>query len=83
MPRTTLDLDSAVLRELRTRSRLEHKSMGNLASELLACVLSDLNTPASAPLRWVSRSLGTPRIDLDGAKSEGGSWRHRMSTGPD
>ncbi|MEA2605840.1 MAG: hypothetical protein QOI00_597, partial [Chloroflexota bacterium] len=36
MSRTTIDLDPAVLRELRRRGAREGKSMGQVASELLA-----------------------------------------------
>jgi len=36
MPRTTLDLDALVLRELRRRGARERKSMGQVASEVLA-----------------------------------------------
>src|SRR5437879_2638424 len=39
MPRTTLDLDFSVLRELRRRGDQEGKSMGRVASELLAVAL--------------------------------------------
>ena len=66
MPRTTLDLDASVLRELRRRARREHKSMGRLASELLAGALARVDE-ASAPhdFTWTSADLGTPRIDLE------------------
>lgn len=66
MPRTTLDLDSSVLRELRRRGTREGKSMGALASELLAGVLAASDRPpAPGPLRWTSRDLGTPHVDLE------------------
>ncbi len=66
MPRTTLDLDASVLRELRRRGRRESKSMGQVASELLARTLAEPDAAAPpAPLRWVRRSLGTPRVDLE------------------
>lgn len=66
MARTTLELDAEVLRGLRHRGKTERKSMGQVASELLAQALSQpgANRP-SAPLRWTSRDLGTPRIDLE------------------
>lgn len=67
MPRTTLDLDPSVLRELRRRGARERKSMGAVASELLAVVLAgtrDVSNPPP-PLKWVSRNLGTPRVDLE------------------
>jgi hypothetical protein len=66
MPRTTLDIDASVLRELRRRGRHERKSMGRLASELLAGALArtDDGSPTHA-FTWMSADLGTPRIDLE------------------
>src|SRR5690349_17280333 len=65
MPRTTLDLDASVLRELRRRGAREHKSMGTVASELLAVVLAGPEDAETAPLRWVSRNMGRPLVDLE------------------
>jgi hypothetical protein len=66
MPRTTLDLDASVLRELRRRGRREHKSMGRLASELLAGALAQADEASSTPaFVWTSADLGTPRINLE------------------
>ena len=66
MPRTTFDLDASVLTQLRRRAAREGKSMGQLASELLA---QQLATEASASgaqeLQWTSRDLGVPRVDLE------------------
>jgi hypothetical protein len=64
MPRTTLDLDPAVLLELRRRGEREGKSMGRVASEVLARALGD-EEPAAPALKWVSHDLGMPRIDLE------------------
>jgi hypothetical protein len=65
MSRTTLDLDPAILRELRRRSAREGKSMGQVASELLAwAVGSDAAVPAP-PFVWVSSDLGDPLVDLE------------------
>ena len=65
MVRTTLDLDPAVLRELRSRSARDGKSMGQVASELLArAVRSDEELPVP-PFAWVSADLGTPLVDLE------------------
>ena len=66
MARTTIDLDAQVLRELKRRKRTTGKSMGELASELLAGALAQ---PESAPtkgtgLRWRSAKMGA-RIDLE------------------
>ncbi len=67
MPRTTLDLDSSVLRALRRKSQDQRKSMGQVASELLARSLRESETPSPAAqgFKWVSRDLGKPRVDLE------------------
>jgi hypothetical protein len=65
MARTTLDLDPAILRELRRRGQREGKSMGQVASELLAAAVS---TKADAPVPefvWASASLGPALVDLE------------------
>jgi hypothetical protein len=64
MPRTTLDLDASVLSELRRRGRREGKSMGQVASELLARVMAEgVDRPAPA-LEWRTDKLGVPLVDL-------------------
>ena len=67
MPRTTLDLDPLVLRELKRRGRQEGKSMGELTSELLAHALAagTASDPEVEPLAWTSRELGKPLVDLE------------------
>ena len=66
MARTTLDLDPTIIRELRQRGRRERKSMGRVASELLAAVLAEPEgARTAAPFEWVSRDLGEPRVDLE------------------
>ena len=65
MARTTIDLDPSVLRELRRRGAREGKSMGQVASELLARVVAtDADAPAPA-FAWTSARLGPARIDLE------------------
>ena len=65
MPRTTLDIDASVLRELKRRQRSEKKTLGELASELLAKALADERTGQDfAPLRWTSKPLGL-KVDLE------------------
>ncbi len=64
MPRTTIDIDPAVLRRLKERKRREGKTLGQLVSELLA---SALHEPAASPARefsWTSRPMGA-RVDLE------------------
>jgi len=63
MSRTTLDLDAAVLRELKRRKRRTGQSIGQLASELLAAALRD-PAPTRPTLRWRSARMGA-RIDLE------------------
>lgn len=66
MARTTLDLDTSVLRELKVRGRRQGKSMGALASELLAVALADSAEPRrSADFHWTTADLGTPLVDLE------------------
>jgi hypothetical protein len=65
MPRTTLDLDSSVLSELRRRARREGKSMGQVASELLASVLVEEGDRPTSRFEWKSGSLGEPLADLE------------------
>jgi len=65
MARTTLDIDASVLNELKKRQRREKKTLGELASELLARALADEHIDdALPPLRWTSKDLGL-RVDLD------------------
>jgi hypothetical protein len=63
--RTTIDLDPAVLRELKARQQREGKSLGRLASELLAAALSQSSTSStSADFTWTTAPMGA-RIDLE------------------
>lgn len=65
MARTTIDLDPQVVRELRRRSQLEGKSMGRVASEVLAAGLAQTAAPTVPPLRWAVAELGEPYVDLE------------------
>ncbi len=65
MARTTIDLDPAILTELRQRSSRSGKSMGQIASELLARAVAE---PADLPAPefvWTSAALGPALIDLE------------------
>ncbi|HSH60392.1 MAG TPA: hypothetical protein VK988_12300 [Acidimicrobiales bacterium] len=60
-----LMLVAAVLRELRRRQQRENKTLGQLASELLARALAD--EPADnklPPLQWTSKPLGL-KVDIE------------------
>ena len=64
MPRTTIDLDANVTRDLKRRAERERKSMGQVASEILARGLAE--APAEPPkCEWISHDLGVPLIDLE------------------
>ena len=63
MPRTTLDIDASVLRMLKRRQRLEGKSLGQLASELLAVALRSEPERERARFAWVSSPMNA-RVDL-------------------
>jgi len=65
MPRTTLDIDAPILRDLKRLQKREHKSLGRLVSDLLAQTLGPRGTvpPPGRDLTWISRSMGA-RVDL-------------------
>ncbi len=66
MPRTTLDIDLPVLRDLKRLQKSEHKSLGRLVSELCARALASLSeTPRKRPaFHWIARNMGVPRVDI-------------------
>lgn len=66
MSRTTLDIDSPVLEELRALQKTERKSLGTLVSELLTEALTNRRARRSGSrpsFRWVSRAMRA-RVDL-------------------
>ncbi len=65
MPRTTLDLDATVLRELKRRQQKDNKTLGQLVSELLARALAaEAAAEPPPPLQWTSQPLGL-KVDLE------------------
>lgn len=65
MARTTIDLDPAVLRELKARGAQEGRSLGAVASDLLAAALKAPTTASEPPaFRWKTASSGVPLVDL-------------------
>lgn len=54
--RTTLDLDPTVLQDLKQRQQREGKSLGQLASELLARALAEDPAPRP-PFRFYSQPM--------------------------
>lgn len=71
MPRTTLDLDASVLRQLRRRGARERKSMGQVASEVLASGLREESPRTAEPLYWPSTHMGKPKVDLEDKEALG------------
>ena len=65
MSRTTLNIDTPVLMEIRTLQRREGKPLGKLVSELLseALAVRGKRKPAPAELRWISKPMRA-RVDL-------------------
>lgn len=64
VPRTTIDIDASVLRELKKRKRRENKTLGQLASELLARALADNGDKEPPPFEWITKDM-QPLVDLD------------------
>jgi hypothetical protein len=66
MPRTTLNLDPSVLRDLKARAEKEDKSLGTVVSEIVASALSDdRRARRPSPLRWHSAPMGPAKVDLE------------------
>jgi len=65
MARTTLNLDDPILRDLKRLQKKENKSLGEVASEILAEGLAhrNRNRPAARAFRWISRKMNA-RVDL-------------------
>ena len=65
--RTTINLDATIIKELKRRSKGAGKSMGQLASELLATSLSEPARRLRKPgdLTWIAKDLGRPLVDLE------------------
>jgi hypothetical protein len=64
VPRTTLDIDAPILRDLKKRQRREGKSLGRLVSDLLARAMdSSESKETDPPFTWNSRPMGA-RVDV-------------------
>ena len=58
MARTTVDIDTPVLQELKRLQRTEGKSLGRLVSDLLSEALgSRKQSPASRELVWTAQDM--------------------------
>jgi hypothetical protein len=73
MPQTTIDIDPAVLRELEERALREGKTLGRLASELLARSLRTGENDSARGLEWTSKPM-LARVDLE----DEGAMRHAL-----
>jgi hypothetical protein len=66
MPRTTVDLDASVLRELKRRAKAEGKSLGDVISQTLAPILAKTSrTTSPSMIRWHAAPMGPPKVDLE------------------
>jgi hypothetical protein len=65
MARTTLNLDTPLLEELKELQKREKKPLGDLVSELVAEALAGRSRRPSGTrrLRWTTRAMGA-RIDI-------------------
>ncbi len=65
MARTTVDIDTPVLAEVKRVQKREGKSLGQVVSELLAEALVHRKDrrPAPRPFAWIARPMGA-RVDL-------------------
>ncbi|HXE25774.1 MAG TPA: hypothetical protein VN637_12875 [Roseiarcus sp.] len=62
--RTTLDIDAPILKEVKALHEREGRSMGAIASELIAEALARRRSPRPAPpFRWTSRDMKS-QVDL-------------------
>jgi hypothetical protein len=64
--RITIDIDDPILRQLKRLQRRERKSLGHLASDLLAQALSSRREPdrPRAEFQWTAKSMGA-QFDLE------------------
>jgi hypothetical protein len=62
--RTTIDLDPVILRELKERGAKEGKTLGQLASELLAPALKRTEPQPAPEFVWHSQAMGL-LVDLE------------------
>jgi hypothetical protein len=66
MPRTTLNLDAPILRDLKRLQKRERKPLGRLVSDLLAQALRHTRSERESrpAFHWHAQPLA-PRVDLD------------------
>jgi hypothetical protein len=66
MPRTTVDIDASVVRELKRLRKREGKTLGQLISQIVAAALArEVEGEAERrPFAWTARAMGA-RVDLE------------------
>jgi hypothetical protein len=84
MPRTTLDIDAPILRDLKRLQKQEGKSLGRLVSDLLAQALRQrkASRSQSPPFQWISRRM-VARADLEDKEALWALLDRKSSPGPD
>lgn len=61
-----MKIDGSVLRELKRRAAEEHKSMGQIVSEILGPALRPgHSSKATTAFRWRTARMGPPLVDLE------------------
>lgn len=80
MPRTTVDIDAPLLRDLKRLQKREGLTLGQLVSELLAEALGQRHAPRPHPptFEWRSRPMGA-RIDLADKEAVQGLLEREMA----
>jgi len=68
--RTTIDIDEPILRDLKGRAKAEKKSLGQMASELLARALKleESAEPISRIDAWIASPMGA-RVDFSDSEA--------------
>lgn len=63
--RTTIDIDSPILKKIKQLQRLEKKSLGRIVSDLLALALErhQYHSDSPPPFLWTSQAMGA-QVDL-------------------
>lgn len=65
MPRTTVDIDASVLRQVKRLARTQGKSITQVVSELLAAALEEHERPVPPrKLTWRAKAMRA-RVDLE------------------
>jgi hypothetical protein len=78
MPRTTVDIDAQVLRDLKALQAREDRSLGELISELLAAALRNEPPSEPPPFAWHTAKMRS-RVDLTDKDAVFRALDHRTS----